>query len=179
MEAEQGLAELILEEKRYGDDNGKRICLDDWLCWWAGIVAPVGGASYNDIPFWLKILPRIFFLAINSSANGIISKKELGSFYASVVGLDFKRISKSLDIAYNSMTSVNTVLFIIITVVVSFLFVERSKGGFCLFALSEWRLSVRLAAVSTRVRQFSFRSGPIRSRGTLSRHDGHLYNPGQ
>nr|XP_031845257.1 uncharacterized protein LOC116432455 [Nomia melanderi] len=105
MEAEQGLAELILEERKYEDDEGKRISLDDWLRWWARIVAPAGGASYNDIPFWLKILPRIFFLAINSSANGIISKKELGSFYASVVGLDFKRISKSLDIAYNSMTS--------------------------------------------------------------------------
>ncbi|XP_076239505.1 uncharacterized protein LOC143182418 [Calliopsis andreniformis] len=110
MEAEQGLAELILQEKKYERDQGKRISLEDWLCWWGQIVAQTannssGGTTYNDIPFWLKILPRIFFLAINSSANGVISKKELGSFYGSVVGFDSNRISKCLDIAYNSMTS--------------------------------------------------------------------------
>lgn len=108
IEAEQGLAELILEEKKYEGDRGKQISLEDWLHWWVGIVAPAGGATYNDIPFWLKILPQIFFLAINSSANGIVSKKELGSFYGSVVGFDSDRISKCLDVAYSSMTSVNT-----------------------------------------------------------------------
>ncbi|XP_076297534.1 uncharacterized protein LOC143217298 isoform X1 [Lasioglossum baleicum] len=107
MEAEQGLAELILQEKRYEPEDGRGISLDEWLRWWARVVAPAGGTSYNDIPFWLKILPRIFFLAINGSASGIISKKELGSFYGSVVGLDMNRIAKCLDIAYNSMTSVN------------------------------------------------------------------------
>ncbi|XP_076297535.1 uncharacterized protein LOC143217298 isoform X2 [Lasioglossum baleicum] len=105
MEAEQGLAELILQEKRYEPEDGRGISLDEWLRWWARVVAPAGGTSYNDIPFWLKILPRIFFLAINGSASGIISKKELGSFYGSVVGLDMNRIAKCLDIAYNSMTS--------------------------------------------------------------------------
>ncbi|XP_076655864.1 uncharacterized protein LOC143360677 [Halictus rubicundus] len=105
MEAEQGLAELILQEKQHEPEGGKGISLDEWLRWWARVVAPAGGTSYNDIPFWLKILPRIFFLAINSSASGIISKKELGSFYGSVVGLDANRIAKCLDIAYNSMTS--------------------------------------------------------------------------
>ncbi|KZC09062.1 PREDICTED: uncharacterized protein LOC107187163 [Dufourea novaeangliae] len=105
MEAEQGLAELILDEKQYELEGGKKISLEEWLSWWARIVAPPGGAAYSDMPFWLKILPRIFFLAINQSANGIISKKELASFYGSVVGFDLERISKGLDIAYNSMTS--------------------------------------------------------------------------
>ncbi|XP_033327118.2 uncharacterized protein LOC117220841 [Megalopta genalis] len=106
MEAEQGLAELILQEKHYdASEDGKKISLDEWLRWWAKVVAPTGGTSYNDIPFWLKILPRIFFLAINSSSSGIISKTELGSFYGSVVGLDSNRIAKCLDIAYNTMTS--------------------------------------------------------------------------
>ncbi|XP_043581284.1 uncharacterized protein LOC122567124 [Bombus pyrosoma] len=104
IEAEQGLADLIFQEKKKEGDRGK-ISLEEWLCWWARVVAPAGGASYNDIPFWLKILPRIFFLAINSSVNGVISKKELGSFYGSVVGLDSDRISKCLDMAYNSVTS--------------------------------------------------------------------------
>ncbi|XP_054003707.1 uncharacterized protein LOC128889769 [Hylaeus anthracinus] len=105
LEAEEGLAELILDERKYDGEQRKRIGLDDWLCWWARVVAPVGGASYNDVPFWLKILPKIFFLAINSSANGVISKSELAAFYGSVVCLESDRISKCLDIAYNSMTS--------------------------------------------------------------------------
>nr|XP_034187642.1 uncharacterized protein LOC117607719 [Osmia lignaria] len=105
MEIEQGLAELILQEKKFEGDEGKRISLEEWLTWWAKIVAPPGGVAYEDVPFWLKMLPKIFFLAINSSATGIISKKELGSFYGSVVGLDSDRISKCLDIAYNSLTS--------------------------------------------------------------------------
>lgn len=108
MEAEQGLAELILGETKYEASQGRMISLEDWLCWWARIVVPAGGATYNDIPFWLKLLPWIFFLAINSSANGMISRKELASFYGSVVGLDSDRISKCLDIAYDSMTSVNS-----------------------------------------------------------------------
>ncbi|XP_076175128.1 uncharacterized protein LOC143150596 isoform X2 [Ptiloglossa arizonensis] len=106
IEAEEGLSELILDERKYEGEQGKKISLDEWLRWWTRVVAPVGGASYNDIPFWLKILPRIFFLAINSSANGVISKQELASFYGFVVGLDPDRIAKCLDIAYNSMTSV-------------------------------------------------------------------------
>lgn len=106
VEAEQGLADLILEEKKYEGDRGRSISLEEWLGWWARVVAPPGGATYGDIPFWLKILPRIFFLAINSSVNGMISKKELGSFYGSVVGLDSDRISKYLDMAYDSLTSV-------------------------------------------------------------------------
>ncbi|XP_076175126.1 uncharacterized protein LOC143150596 isoform X1 [Ptiloglossa arizonensis] len=105
IEAEEGLSELILDERKYEGEQGKKISLDEWLRWWTRVVAPVGGASYNDIPFWLKILPRIFFLAINSSANGVISKQELASFYGFVVGLDPDRIAKCLDIAYNSMTS--------------------------------------------------------------------------
>lgn len=115
IEAEQGLADLIFQEKKNEGDRGK-ISLEEWLCWWARVVAPAGGASYNDIPFWLKILPRIFFLAINSSVNGVISKKELGSFYGSVVGLESDRISKCLDMAYNSVTSVisYTILYYII-----------------------------------------------------------------
>ena len=106
IEAEQGLADLIFQQKKQESDREKSISLEEWLCWWARVVAPAGGASYNDIPFWLKILPRILFLAINSAVNGVISKKELGSFYGSVVGLDFDRISKCLDVAYNSLTSV-------------------------------------------------------------------------
>ncbi|XP_076766839.1 uncharacterized protein LOC143433375 [Xylocopa sonorina] len=105
MEAEQGLAELILRENKHERIEEKRINLEEWLCWWARVVAPADGATYNDIPFWLKILPRIFFLAINSSANGVISKKELESFYGSVVGLDSDRISKCLGMAYDSLTS--------------------------------------------------------------------------
>ncbi|CAK9794669.1 hypothetical protein ANTQUA_LOCUS35 [Anthophora quadrimaculata] len=105
MEVEQGLADLILEEKTEESEREKKISLEEWLCWWARIVSPVGGATYNDIPFWLKILPQIFFLAINGSATGVISKKELESFYGSVVGLDPERISKCLDVAYNSLTS--------------------------------------------------------------------------
>lgn len=100
------MADLIFQQKKQEGDREKSISLEEWLCWWARVVAPAGGASYNDIPFWLKILPRIFFLAINSAVNGVISKKELGSFYESVVGLDSDRISKCLDIAYNSLTSV-------------------------------------------------------------------------
>ncbi|XP_017798237.1 PREDICTED: uncharacterized protein LOC108579258 isoform X2 [Habropoda laboriosa] len=104
-EVEQGLADLILEETAVESEEGKKISLEEWLCWWARAVSPAGGATYSDIPFWLKILPRIFFLAINGSANGVISKKELESFYGSVVGLDPERISKCLDVAYNSLTS--------------------------------------------------------------------------
>ncbi|KAF3427518.1 hypothetical protein E2986_09550 [Frieseomelitta varia] len=105
IEAEQGLADLIFLQKKQEGDREKSISLEEWLCWWARVVAPAGGASYNDIPFWLKILPRILFLAINSAVNGVISKNELGSFYGSVVGLDSDRISKCLDVAYNSLTS--------------------------------------------------------------------------
>ncbi|XP_017757218.1 PREDICTED: uncharacterized protein LOC108548673 [Eufriesea mexicana] len=105
VEAEQGLADLIFREKKYEGDRARNISLEEWLGWWAHVVAPIGGATYSDIPFWLKILPRIFFLAINSSVNGMISKKELGSFYGSVVGLDSDRISKYLDMAYDSLTS--------------------------------------------------------------------------
>ncbi|XP_003706191.1 uncharacterized protein LOC100876553 [Megachile rotundata] len=105
IEIEQGLAELILREKNYEGDGGRKISLEEWLSWWARIVAPAGGAAYDDIPFWLKVLPKIFFLAINSSANGIISKNELAAFYGSVVGLDSDRISKCLDTAYDSLTS--------------------------------------------------------------------------
>lgn len=112
MEIEQGLAELILQEKKFEGDEGKKISLEEWLSWWAKIVAPPGGVAYEDIPFWLKMLPKIFFLAINSSASGIISKKELGSFYGSVVGLDSDRISRCLDIAYNSLTSVKVYCYI-------------------------------------------------------------------
>ncbi|XP_017893647.1 uncharacterized protein LOC108633133 [Ceratina calcarata] len=104
MEAEQGLADLILHGNKC-DKGRERISLEEWMRWWACIVAPPGGATYNDIPFWLKILPETLFLAINNSANGIISRKELGSFYGSVVGIDSKKISECLDIAYNSLTS--------------------------------------------------------------------------
>lgn len=107
LEIEQGLADLIFQEKKHD-----QISLEEWLCWWARVVAPIGGATYNEIPFWLKILPRIFFLAINNSVSGIISKKELESFYGSVVGLDSDKISKYLDMAYNSLTSVKTLYFI-------------------------------------------------------------------
>lgn len=106
LEIEQGLADLIFQEKKHD-----QISLEEWLCWWARVVAPVGGATYNEIPFWLKILPQIFFLAINNSVSGIISKKELESFYGSVVGLDSDKISKYLDMAYNSLTSVKTLYF--------------------------------------------------------------------
>ena len=101
--------DLIFQEKKHD-----RISLEEWLCWWARVVAPIGGATYNEIPFWLKILPRIFFLAINNSVSGIISKKELESFYGSVVGLDSDKISKYLDMAYNSLTSVKILLSFII-----------------------------------------------------------------
>lgn len=107
LEAEQGLANLIVGEEKYEGDGEKRISLEEWLDWWARVVAPAGGAGYDDIPFWLKIYPRILFLAMNSSASGIVTKKELESFYGSVVGLDFGRISKCLDMAYDSFTSVN------------------------------------------------------------------------
>jgi len=107
LEIENGFAGLILQDKKGPVELDKKIDLDDWLSWWAQIVAPPDGASYNDIPFWIKVMPRVFFLAINSSGNGMISKKELAAFYSSVVGLDTDRINKCLDIAYNSMTSVS------------------------------------------------------------------------
>lgn len=53
------------------------------------------------------MMPRIFFLVINGTGNGKISKDEISNFYGSVVGLDADRIEKCLDIAYNSMTSVS------------------------------------------------------------------------
>lgn len=105
IEIEEGLAELILGERKYEGEQTKKIDLEDWLIWWADIVAPPDGASYNDIPFWVKLLPRVFFLAINKSGNGIISRKELAAFYGSVVGIDAERIVKCLDVAYDSMTS--------------------------------------------------------------------------
>ncbi|XP_011702085.1 PREDICTED: uncharacterized protein LOC105458464 [Wasmannia auropunctata] len=105
LEIENGFAGLILQDKKGPAESDKKIDLDDWLSWWAQIVAPTEGASYNDMPFWIKVMPRVFFLAINSSGSGMISKKELAAFYGSVVGLDTDRINKCLDIAYNSMTS--------------------------------------------------------------------------
>ncbi|XP_077276330.1 uncharacterized protein LOC143905067 isoform X2 [Temnothorax americanus] len=96
---------LFSENKKGPVEPDKKINLEDWLSWWAQIVAPPDGASYNDMPFWIKVMPRVFFLAINSSGNGMISKKELAAFYGSVVGLDTDRINKCLDIAYSSMTS--------------------------------------------------------------------------
>lgn len=120
LEIEQGLADLIFQEK-------KQISLEEWLCWWARVVAPIGGATYNEIPFWLKILPRIFFLAINNSISGIISKKELESFYGSVVGLDSDKISKYLDMAYNSLTSVKTLYFIIKEYIITLLMLFTFK----------------------------------------------------
>ncbi|XP_070149999.1 uncharacterized protein [Polyergus mexicanus] len=111
LEIENGLAGLILQDKNRKLANvesaepDKKVDLDDWLSWWAKIIAPPDGASYNDMPFWIKVMPRVFFLAINSSGSGMISKKELAAFYGSVIGLDTDRINKCLDIAYNSMTS--------------------------------------------------------------------------
>ncbi|KAH0951054.1 hypothetical protein HN011_011068 [Eciton burchellii] len=105
LEIENGFAGLILQDKKGPTESDKKINLDDWLSWWAQIVAPPDGASYNDMPFWIKVMPRVFFLAINSSGSGMISKKELAAFYGSVVGLDTDRINKCLDIAYDSMTS--------------------------------------------------------------------------
>jgi len=107
LEIENGFAGLILQDKKGPTESDKKINLDDWLSWWAQIVAPPDGASYNDVPFWIKVMPKVFFLAINSSGSGMISKKELAAFYGSVVGLDTDRINKCLDIAYNTMTSVN------------------------------------------------------------------------
>lgn len=107
LEIENGFASLILQDKKMPVDPDKKIDLDDWLSWWAQIVAPADGATYSDMPFWIKVMPRVFFLAINSSGSGMISKKELAAFYSSVVGLDTERINKCLDIAYNSMTSVS------------------------------------------------------------------------
>ncbi|KAG7213780.1 hypothetical protein KM043_003001 [Ampulex compressa] len=105
LEIEQGLVELILQEGKGEGEAGRRIDLDDWLSWWADVVAPPAGASYDDVPFWVKTMPRMFFLAINSAGTGVISKKELGAFYGSVVGLEPERIAKCLDIAHSSMTS--------------------------------------------------------------------------
>ncbi|KMQ98232.1 hypothetical protein RF55_1412 [Lasius niger] len=105
LEIENGFSGLILPEKKESVEPDKKIDLDDWLSWWAKIVAPPEGASCNDMPFWIKVMPRVFFLAINSSGSGMISKKELAAFYGSVVGLDIDRINKCLNIAYDSMTS--------------------------------------------------------------------------
>ncbi|XP_032689476.1 uncharacterized protein LOC116852852 [Odontomachus brunneus] len=105
LEIESGFAGLILQDKKMPAESDRKIDLDDWLSWWAQTVAPPDGASYNDMPFWIKVMPRVFFLAINSSGSGMISKKELSAFYNSVVGLDIDRINKCLDIAYDSMTS--------------------------------------------------------------------------
>ncbi|XP_012525919.1 uncharacterized protein LOC105830835 [Monomorium pharaonis] len=105
LEIENGLAGLILQDKKAPAEPDKKIDLEEWLSWWAQIVAPPDGASYNDLPFWIKVMPRVFFLAINRCGNGMITKKELAAFYGSVVGLDPERIKKCLDIAYNSMTS--------------------------------------------------------------------------
>lgn len=107
LEIENGFSGLILPEKKESVEPDKKIDLDDWLSWWAKIVAPPEGASCNDMPFWIKVMPRVFFLAINSSGSGMISKKELAAFYGSVVGLDIDRINKCLNIAYDSMTSVS------------------------------------------------------------------------
>ncbi|KYN30199.1 PREDICTED: uncharacterized protein LOC108758352 [Trachymyrmex cornetzi] len=105
LEIENGFAGLVLQDKKGLAEPNKKIDLEAWLSWWAQIVAPPDGASYNDMPFWVKVMPRVFFLAINSSGSGMISKKELAAFYGSVVGLDTDRINKCLDIAYNSLTS--------------------------------------------------------------------------
>lgn len=105
LEIENGFAGLILHKESAESD--KKIDLEEWLSWWAKIVAPPDGASYNDMPFWIQVMPRVFFLAINSSGSGMINKKELAIFYGSVVGLDTDRIKKCVDIAYDSMTSVS------------------------------------------------------------------------
>ncbi|XP_043490028.1 uncharacterized protein LOC122516356 isoform X2 [Polistes fuscatus] len=105
LEVEKGLASLIFPEKKNETEEMRKIDLDDWLSWWTQIITPVHGASYKELPFWIKMIPRIFFLAINANGNGRISKDEIANFYGSVVGLDSDRIKKCLDIAYNSMTS--------------------------------------------------------------------------
>ncbi|XP_072756314.1 uncharacterized protein [Anoplolepis gracilipes] len=105
LEIENGFAGLILQDKREPAESDKKVDLEGWLSWWARIVAPLDGASFNDMPFWIKVMPRVFFLAINSSGSGMISKKELRAFYESVVGFDTDRTTKCLDIAYDSMTS--------------------------------------------------------------------------
>ncbi|KAF7406208.1 hypothetical protein HZH68_005577 [Vespula germanica] len=106
LEIEKGFASLIFPEKKNElEEQTKKIDLDDWLSWWTKIIAPINGTNYNELPFWIKMIPRIFFLSINSTGNGKISKDEISNFYSSVVGLDSDRIGKCLDIAYNSMTS--------------------------------------------------------------------------
>ncbi|XP_015603340.1 uncharacterized protein LOC107271639 [Cephus cinctus] len=106
LEMEEGLIKAILFEKSNLDcDTERRIDLEEWLCWWARLVATSDTSSYSELPLWVKTIPRVLFLAINTSGSGRISKDELSAFYGSVVGLDYERINNCLDTAYRSLTS--------------------------------------------------------------------------
>lgn len=108
MEIEQGLVEAIVVQGSSESEAGEReVELDDWLVWWGRHIAPPGGTSYEELPLWVKALPRVFFLAINASGNGRISKDELVAFYSFVVGFDSDRVKGCVDFAYSSMTSVS------------------------------------------------------------------------
>lgn len=104
LEIENGLAGLILQDKKAPAEADRKIDLDDWLSWWALIVAPPDGASYNDMPFWIKVVPRVFFLAINSSGSGMISKKELAAI--GPVGLVFITAIRLLHAAHIATFSI-------------------------------------------------------------------------
>lgn len=106
-EIEQGLVESIVAQGTVlGCDDERQVDLDDWLNWWARQIAPPGGTSFCELPLWVKALPRVFFLAINASGTGRITKDELSAFYSFVVGLESDRIKNCIDTAYRSMTSV-------------------------------------------------------------------------
>ncbi|XP_046436589.1 uncharacterized protein [Neodiprion pinetum] len=105
MEIEQGLIESIISRDLAASEDDKQVDLEDWLNWWAQKVAPPGGRSFSDLPLWVKALPRVFFLAINTSATGRITKDEIAAFYSFVVGFDSDRIKSCIDVAYSSMTS--------------------------------------------------------------------------
>ncbi|XP_066600540.1 uncharacterized protein [Prorops nasuta] len=105
LEFEQGFGDLLLRDRHGNPQEDRRLDLEDWLIWWARVVAPPDGISYQKLPFWLKTLPKIVFTAINRSGSGWISKKELHNFYGCVVGFDTQRIKQCIDIAYDSMTS--------------------------------------------------------------------------
>ncbi|XP_065210961.1 calexcitin-2-like [Planococcus citri] len=58
--------------------------LDDWLRTWSNLLTGVVGM--RDLPFWLQQFPKVLFLVINKSGNGILSKEELKTFFASIIG---------------------------------------------------------------------------------------------
>ncbi|KAK7578156.1 hypothetical protein V9T40_010361 [Parthenolecanium corni] len=78
------------------------IQLSDWLRTWEMLLKDVH--RMNELPFWLQQLPKVLFLVINRSGNGVLMQQELKTFIISVVGLR-NMSDNDLTELYKSMTS--------------------------------------------------------------------------